>query len=266
MEEFFERGGRKLMNNKKKDKRLRIMTHMVAYYPDREESKKIAESLLENGAHILEVQFPFSDPTADGKYIEMACTAAIKEGFTIKKGFEIIKEISKSYRNDIFIMSYANLAFFHGIDRWVKDAKESGVTGLIIPDLPFDYDEGLYEMGKSVGINIIPVITPDISNKRLEIIMEIAPRYIYTTLRRGITGSITDIDIETIKFLEKLNSNSKTRILAGFGIYSRSQIETVSDLVYAVVVGSAFIKAINKCTGKPPHIAVAEKLKELIGK
>ena len=243
---------------------LKIMTHMVAYYPNKEESIKIATSLIENGAEILEVQFPFSDPTADGKYIEMACTTAIKNGFKIEEGFSIIKNISRKYNKEIFIMSYANLAFFYGIENWVNKTKESGASGLIIPDLPFDYDEDLYEIGRRKKIHIIPVITPDISNERLKKIMKIKPEYIYTTLRRGITGSLTNIKSEVINFLESLSNNKNVKILAGFGIYSKSQISSLPNFVYAIVVGSAFIKAIIENSSMPPHIAVGEKLKELI--
>jgi len=246
------------------DTNSKIMTHMVAYYPNREESLKVAKALTKNGADILEIQFPFSDPTADGKYIEMACTTAIKNGFTIDGGFNIIKEILTENQIDIFIMSYANLVYFYGIENWINMAIDSGASGLIIPDLPFDYDEGLYRIGKLKEIEVIPVITPDISNKRLEEIIKIKPKYIYTTLRKGITGSKTVINDDIISFLRKLH-NKNIKILGGFGIYEKSQINQLSKHVYAVVVGSAFIKAIIDNSSVSPHISVGNKLKELIG-
>ncbi len=249
------------------NKNPKIMAHMVAYYPDKSESLKIALSLIEAGAGIIEVQFPFSDPTADGKFIERACTEAIKNGFNVENGFELVKTVhEKSAREagvPIFIMSYANIVYFYGVERFVKMAKQSGASGLIIPDLPFDYDEGLYRAGKSCGIGIIPVITPSIDKERLKDILKLESEYIYTTLRLGITGQHTEINRKTINYLKNLSSYN-VKILAGFGLSSKEQIEPLKNYIYAAVVGSALIKSIADNRDIPPHIAVKGKLKELI--
>ncbi len=250
-----------------KIKDIRIMSHMVAGFPDMEESYKIAESLINSGTSILEVQFPFSDPTADGKYIEMACTGAIKNGFKVNRGFDLVKNIYKNYAESknvpIFIMSYANIPFNCGIEKFLKKAKESGVKGVIVPDLPFDYDEGIFKIGRAKNINIIPVITPSISEDRLNKILSIRPEYIYTTLRKGITGDSTKITDETIGYLKMLNT-SGCKILAGFGLSSGKQIKPIKDYIYAAVIGSTFIKAIESNKNVPPHKAVEITLKKII--
>ena len=250
----------------------RIMTHMVAYYPDEEKSLKVAKALIDGGCSYLEVQFPFSDPSADGVFIQRACRTALSAGFTVDKGFELISKIQRYSQKEeagrggvpIFVMSYANLVYFRGVELFLQDCAEAGVTGVIIPDLPPDSDEGLYSAGKEAGIKVVPVIMPNIEDDRFNMIISHTEEYLYTAIRTGITGRFTEIDSSVLKFLKKVKS-SGIKTLAGFGISARSQVEAVLPFVHAAVVGSAFIKVIEQNgEGEDPYGAVLGKIKELV--
>jgi tryptophan synthase alpha chain len=164
----------------------RVMAHMVACFPDTYSSMHVALALINGGCSLLEVQFPFSDPTADGKYIQKACDAAISAGFTPDIGFSLIGEIRNHTDIPILIMGYANTVVSIGVESFLAHARSAGATGIIIPDLPPDYDEGLYS---SAGTTIIPVpiICPTTSDERLERIFSLEPVYVYAVLRKGIT-------------------------------------------------------------------------------
>ncbi|MGQ9616404.1 MAG: tryptophan synthase subunit alpha [Spirochaetota bacterium] len=253
----------KNMLSKENGGRAVIMAHLVAYFPDRNGSIETALALMDGGASYLEVQFPFSDPTADGPAIQYACEMALKKGFTVEKGFELIREIRKISNIPIFVMGYANTVFYRSTSLFPYEAAESGAYGLIIPDLPFDSDEGLYSEGEKAGLEVVPVIAPSISESRLGLILECRSRFIYAALRVGITGTLTDIEISTIQFLKRINARGKLT-LGGFGIYERKQVEKLAPHLHACVVGSAFIREIINRGNSSIYDAVKKKMGELI--
>lgn len=230
----------------------RLMTHLVAGYPSLEESENAALAMAEGGAAYLEVQFPFSDPIADGPLIQGACTESIEKGFTVEKGFAFIRRLSDKVSVPVFLMTYANLVIAAGVETFVERAVDSGASGLIIPDLPYDYDEGLYDMGKKLNIPVVPVVIPGISRDRLEHILNMNPAYIYTAIRKGITGAKSAIDDKTVEFLSTL-SCSGASVLAGFGIRDKEQVNLLSPHVHCTVIGSALVEiiknSVNEGTG-----------------
>ncbi len=244
----------------------RLMAHMVAFYPDREASRDVARGIIDGGAAYLEVQFPFSDPTADGPDIQGACTAALAAGFRISRGFQLLSEIRKLGSIPIFLMSYANLLFTHGMERFLTSARESGAAGVIVPDLPPDYDEGLFEKARPLGLFAVPVVSPSMRQERLQRIAALRPEYIYATLRTGTTGSLTRVDGNGLSFLERvraLGASQPPKILGGFGISSPAQVAEVASHVHAVVVGSAIVREIAKAGDH--YAAVRRKVAELTG-
>ena len=162
----------------------RLMAHMVAYYPDREGSLEVARALADGGASYLEVQFPFSDPSADGPAIQDACSCALEAGFRTADGFRLVREIAAAASLPIFIMAYAGMAFAGGISRFLDSAKKHSAAGVIIPDLMPGMDEGLYPAAKDRELHAIPVLTPFIPRERLEEILSVNPNYVYVALRR----------------------------------------------------------------------------------
>jgi tryptophan synthase alpha chain len=255
------------------------MTHMVAYYPDAEASFEATMGLVEGGATHIEVQFPFSDPQADGPAIQEASGIALEAGFTVWKGFDLIERIRASCGLPVFLMTYGNLPFTFGIPAFVKSARESGCTGIIVPDLCLPHDEGLAEEGKRVGIEIVPVVAPNITESRLAAIGASTPRFIYAAIRRGITGRLSTIDEATIAFIAQISASidfsassntaptAESGIFAGFGLSTRSQVEEISPLVLAPVVGSVIVRTIKEAveSGRSVRDATRAKVQELAG-
>lgn len=228
--------------------RFSVMTHMVAGYPDRERSLAVVRGLIDGGAAYLEIQFPFSDPSADGPTIQAACGAALAAGFSLDEGFTLVEEAAAMSDIPIFIMSYANPVFTLGVDAFAARARKAGAAGLIVPDLTIDADEGLYAAGRKAGLAVVPVLVPTVSSARLESLLEAGAEYLYIALRRGITGRETQIAAETTDFLDRCASGG-ARLFAGFGIRTPEQIELLAPHVEAAVVGSALVEVIAQSTG-----------------
>jgi len=152
----------------------------------------------------------------------------------------LVKKIKMLSEIPVFIMSYANIVYFHGMDSFIKRCTGSGVTGIIIPDIPPDFDEGLYLKAREKRLVPVPVLAISMSKERLKSIVSSQHEFVYAILRKGITGKYTYIGEENINFLKQLNS-SGSNILAGFGISTKEQVTTLAPYTHAVVVGSAFI-------------------------
>jgi tryptophan synthase alpha chain len=244
----------------------RIMAHMVAWYPDQARSMEVARGLSEGGCAYIELQFPFSDPTADGPDIQRACSAALDAGFTVDSGFQCAESIAGSTNVPLFIMSYANLVFTRGTARFLADAKACGASGVIVPDLPPDYDEGLFRSAADLGLAAVPVLSPSMRDERLSRVEGLGAEYLYVTLRTGTTGSFTEIDSPGLKFLSRvaeLDHAGKARILGGFGVSTREQVKAFSPHVHAVVVGSALVRLV--AAGGDVCASVRAMVKELSG-
>jgi tryptophan synthase alpha chain len=220
-----------------------LMAHCIAFFPDRDRSVAVARGLARGGADYIEVQFPFSDPTADGPAIQSACQTALEHGFTVDEGFRLIDQLSSEIAAPVFIMSYGNLVYRRGVDRFCRDAAAAGAAGLIIPDFLPPADEGLYQICREYGLDAMPVISPGISEARLTEVAAQKPNYMYTTLRSGITGSHTEIGPEQIDHLERCRSTG-AHVMAGFGIESPEQVQALRPYTDTLVVGSYFVKEI----------------------
>ncbi len=236
---------------------------MVAFYPDRELSMEVSRALVQGGCSLLEVQFPFSDPTADGMFIQKACDTAIRSGFTPEKGFSLVSDIRRMTDIPVFIMGYANTVVTYGVRKFLNRAHSSGAVGLIVPDLPPGYDEGLYAAAEQSDLAAVPIICPTARSERLERIFSMSPRYLYAVLRKGITGEYTHIGESNIRFLRKAASNG-AKVLAGFGISTKEQVDALSLYVYAAVVGTAFVREIMQSDAANLRDAVYRKMRSLL--
>jgi tryptophan synthase alpha chain len=242
-----------------------LMTHMVAYYPNRERSMKVAKALVDGGARYLEIQFPFSDPSADGPVIQSACTRALEAGFRVDAGMALVREISRFAGRPIFVMSYASLVYARGVERFVQDVRKAGASGVIIPDLPVGYDEGLFGYAEASGVEVAPVVSPTVREERLAAICARGGSYIYASLRTGITGGVTTIDEQSLSFLKRIGPYGK-KILAGFGVATREQVKLLAPHVHAVVVGTALIRYIEESESGDLYARLKAKVEELAGK
>ncbi len=226
--------------------KIKLMSHLVAGYPTDELSLTAARALVAGGADILEIQLPFSDPSADGPAIQSACTEVLERHYRTADGLAFIEKLHKEFPDTpIYIMSYGSLIYTPGVAAFCKKAASVGVKGMIIPDLPFDFDEGLTAACKENGMINIPVAAPSMSEERLAKLANAGFPYIYAALRTGITGTDTKIDDATIQFLNKVSAGG-SKIYGGFGISNGTQSAALADAVDAVVAGSVFVRLISE--------------------
>ena len=247
--------------------KIKLMSHLVAGYPTDELSFTAARALVDGGADILEIQLPFSDPSADGPAIQGACTEVLKRGYRTADGLSFIARLHKEFPQvKIYLMSYGSLVYTPGIENFCKRAADAGVTGMIIPDLPFDHDEGLTNACRANGMENIPVAAPSMSPARLDLLARAGFPYIYAALRTGITGTDTTIDDSTRRFLSAVSAGG-SKIYGGFGISSGTQARALADQVEAIVAGSVFVRLIteNKNNADALYKAVRAKAEELTG-
>lgn len=245
----------------------RIMAHMVASYPNERIADTVAQALVDGGVSCFEVQLPFSDPSADGPSIQHACAAVLARGYRVSDGFAFVARLRERYPQvPVYLMTYANLAYRHGIASFAQQCAGNGASGVIIPDLPFDADEGLRVSCEAVGIEAVPVAAPSMTPGRIRALRDRRYGTVYAALRAGITGTETQVDAGNLAFLDALGKDS--RVLAGFGIRNGEQVRLLAPHVHAVVAGSVFIDMIDRQGPDDTEAiadAVREKARELSG-
>ena len=186
-------------------------------------------------------------------------------GFTVDAGFELAAEICRAVKVPVFLMSYANLLFTRGVRPFLASAAASGVRGVIVPDLPPDYDEGLFQAATEMKLAAVPVLSPSMRDERLKRVSALGAEYLYVTLRTGTTGRFTDVDGPGREFLSRVaERDGRSKILGGFGVSSREQVQAFAPLVYAVVVGSALVRVV--AAGGDVRTGVRQKVEELAGR
>ena len=245
--------------------KIKLMSHLVAGYPTDQLALEAARALVRGGTDILEIQLPFSDPSADGPAIQTACTEVLSRNYRTADGLRFIAQIHSEFPElPIYIMSYGSLIYTPGIPEFCKKAAAAGVKGMIIPDLPFDFDEGLTAACIENGMVNIPVAAPSMSGERLKKLAHAGFPYIYAALRVGITGTDTKIDQNTLDFLKKV-SEGGSKVYGGFGISNGEQAKALASSVEAIVAGSVFVRLIseNKNDIKKLAAAVEAKAREL---
>ena len=245
--------------------KIKLMSHLVAGYPTTELALTAARALVKGGADILEIQLPFSDPSADGPAIQTACTKVLERGYKTADGLDFISTIHNEFPDiTIYLMSYGSLIYTPGVEAFCKQAAAAGVKGMIIPDLPFDFDEGLTATCKKNGMINIPVAAPSMAPERLEKLANAGFPYIYAALRTGITGTNTTIDESTLSFLKKVSAGG-SKVYGGFGISNGEQAKALASSVEAIVAGSVFVRLIteNQNDEKKLASAVEAKAREL---
>jgi tryptophan synthase alpha chain len=229
------------------NKDIKIMTHIVAGYPDLETSRKLILTMADNGADLIEIQIPFSDPLADGPTITLANQKALDQGVTPRDCFQLAEEMCTYIQIPLLFMTYANIAFQIGIDRFSARSAAAGISGLIIPDIPFDDTHTDYiQSARKHSLHPILVVSPDVSINRLRNITRSASGFIYTTLRKGITGVQQKIEGSGLGFIETIRKTSVLPVAAGFGISSRDHVDQLRGKADAAVIGSHLIHLFHK--------------------
>ena len=228
------------------DKQKKLITFVTGGDPDYTTSKKILKNIIQNGADIIEIGMPFSDPMADGPTIQLSSNRAIKKGANLDMIFKICNQLRDINSNiPIVLMGYYNVILHYGINKFVNKISSVGVDGLIIVDLQPEEDKELYNSLKSKNIDLIRLITPNTTATRIQTIAKNASGFLYYVTVTGITGQKKANIDELKKIIPKIRKFTKLPIVAGFGINNKISVSKICKYSDGVVVGSAIVKIIE---------------------
>lgn len=221
-----------------------FMPYYPLGYPDLETSVDVIEALAKNGADLIEVGLSFSDPLADGPVIQQATQTALEKGITIKKSLLAVKELRKrGVEIPLILMGYYNPMLAYGLEKFVRDAKDAGADGFIIPDLPVE------EFGEFESINndlpLIRMIAPTSSAERMEKIARNANGFIYLVSVTGITGERKSVAEGLSDLIANVRQHTNIPVCVGFGIGTPEQAKEVGQMADGVIVGTACVRAIG---------------------
>ncbi len=234
--------------NKKlqEDKKL-LSIYFTAGYPGIDDTVSIIKDLEKSGVDFIEIGLPFSDPLADGPTIQKSSTKALKNGMTTNKLFEQLKGIRDSVEIPLIIMGYFNPILQYGVEKFCQKCEETGIDGLIIPDLPVDvYNDEYKAIFEKHGLRNIFLITPQTSEERIRFIDSVSDGFIYMVSTASVTGSTKGFGEETKKYFRRIGEMKlKNPQIVGFGISDKQTFEEATAYAKGAIIGSAFIKHLN---------------------
>lgn len=229
--------------------------------PDLETTAAAVRAMVENGADLIELGIPFSDPTAEGPVIQGANIRALSGGITTDKIFEFVKELRRDVTIPMVFMTYANVVFSYGAERFISTCKDIGIDGLILPDLPYEEKEEFLPICHKYGVDLVSLIAPT-SENRIAMIAKEAEGFLYIVSSLGVTGTRSEIKTDLASIVNVVRQNTSIPCAIGFGISTPEQAKKMTDISDGAIVGSAIIKLIEKY-GKDSPKYVGEYVKSM---
>jgi len=234
----------------KAEGRAALMTFTMAGDPDFDTSLAVAKALPKAGADLIELGMPFSDPMADGPAIQAAGQRALHGGQTLKKTLRLVRELRKDDdATPVILMGYYNPIYIYGVDKFLVDAREAGVDGLIVVDLPPEEDEELCLPALKAGLNFIRLATPTTDDKRLPTVLNNTSGFVYYVSITGITGTAAPDAGKVAAAVARIKRHTGLPVAVGFGVKTAEQARAIADGADGVVVGSALVDALRQSLG-----------------
>ena len=247
----------------KSEGRSAFVSYVCAGDPDAETSLDVCRTLIASGVDVLEIGVPFSDPLADGLTNQLAAQRALESGTTREDVFDLVRAVRKE--NDsvpVVFYTYYNLMFSGGLDEYIAEAKEAGVDGLLVLDLPPEEAGDHMAACEKVGMKTVFLLAPTTPPERMGYIAGFATGFIYYVSRTGVTGVRADLADDLKEMVDMIKGYSDKPLVVGFGIHNREQVQAVAHLADGVVVGSAIVNTIKDNLGN--RDAILEKMGALV--
>lgn len=229
--------------------------------PDIETSYELIKTMSENGADMIEIGIPFSDPIAEGPVIQEASLRALKAGTTTDSLFDMVVRLRKEIDTPLIFMTYMNPVYVYGTERFMKKCAECGVDGVIIPDLPFEEKKEVEAQCKEHGVDLISMIAPT-SEERIEMIAKEAEGFLYCVSSLGVTGVRSEIKTDIHAMLQHVKNVTDVPCAVGFGISTPEQAKKMTEVADGAIVGSAIVKLVAQY-GKDAVPKVADYVKSM---
>ncbi len=224
------------------DRKVLLMTHLIAGYPSLEENWRMLEIMGEVGVDLVELQMPFSEPVADGPTFARANQSALEKGISLSQYFDLMQRSTQTFAFPHLMMGYYNTAFRLGHTAYCETLAERGAVGYILPDLPVEEGEELFDLSRQRQLHPIQLMTPTNTDARLSAIAQHAAGFVYVVARRGVTGSRTEIDRELFAFVERCRQATDVPLALGFGLGSGADLQRLQGTVEIGIVGSQLLR------------------------
>lgn len=234
---------------------------LTAGDPNLDVTYELILEMERQGAGIIEIGIPFSDPIAEGPVIQSANVRALSRGCTTDDVFALVERVREKSNIPLVFLTYLNPVFKYGYDNFLKRCKETGIDGIIIPDLPFEEKHEISDIAKDYDVDIISLIAPT-SAERIRMIAAEATGYIYLVSSMGVTGTRNHIDTDIADLVAKIKDVTDVPVAVGFGINTPDQVREFGKVADGMIVGSAIVKIIEKY-GENAKVPVGEYVREL---
>ncbi len=222
--------------------------------PDLDTTAAAVRAAADNGADLIELGIPFSDPTAEGPVIQEANFRALRGGVTTDKIFDLVRDLRRDLDVPMVFMTYANVVFSYGGDRFMAACRDIGIDGIILPDLPFEEKDEFLPVCRRYGIKLISLVAPT-SDKRTAMIAKEAEGFIYIVSSLGVTGARSEISTDIDSIVSVIRRNTDVPCAIGFGISTPEQAKKMAGLSDGAIVGSAIVKIIAEHGAEaPPYV------------
>lgn len=233
--------------------------------PNLETTAAVVRAAVENGADLIELGIPFSDPTAEGPVIQGANLRALNGGVTTDKIFKFVKELRKDVKVPMVFMTYTNVVFSYGAERFISTCRDIEIDGLILPDLPFEEKEEFLPIYREYGVDLVSLIAPT-SENRIAMIAKEAEGFLYIVSSLGVTGMRSEIKTDLASIVKVVRQNTDIPCAIGFGISTPEQARKMADISDGAIVGSAIIKLLEKYGKDAPKYvgAYVKSMKEAL--
>ncbi len=229
-----------------KEKEILLMTHIVLGYPTFEDSFKIIEAMVDGGVDLMELQIPFSEPIADGPVILHANQKSLAGGTTVQKCIDFAQEVTRAFEIPFLFMSYFNILFKYGIDRFAAAMAQGDMKGAIVPDLPPEEGrEYLEAMGK-YNLDPIFIFSPTTPDERMQYLASFGKGFIYCVARKGVTGRQTDFSDQLEGYLARCRKATELPLALGFGVKDKTDVDFLKGKADIAVIGSQTIRLVDQ--------------------
>ena len=226
-------------------KPILLMTHLVLGYPSFEVNRQVIRQMVEN-VDLIEMQIPFSEPVADGPMILKANQESIARGARVEECLEFAAEITAEFHIPFLFMTYYNILYRYGVEKFIERAYDINIQGFIIPDLPPEEGGDYLDRVRKRGMAPIQVFAPTTSKERMQLLADNSRGFIYCVARRGVTGRKTDFDEDFSGYIARCRSATSLPLAVGFGIRSREDVEFLTGRADIAVIGTETIRMVDE--------------------
>lgn len=231
---------------KRRERELLLMTHIVIGYPDLKTSLELVDAMVEAGVDLMELQIPFSEPIADGPVILKANELALKNGVTVDACLEFARRVTERHSIPFLFMSYYNVLFRRGLERFVAEARAAGISGAIVPDCPLEESAPYVAAMREASLAPVFIFSPRTPDERMHALGRAGDGLVYVVARKGVTGSRTEFSDDLAAYLGRCRAATELPLAVGFGLKSKEDVRFLAGKADIAVVGSQSLRVLEE--------------------